>query len=126
MLFRSVSSGPVTTQPGDHALARLVGQEGWSLKLGRDHAPAGLVQIIHVSTGAADHLAAEVSLDFDAQAYLVATYVGEGWANSLTRTSPARGDRMIPARRLLGTSGYSPTPARDQAGIGPHLPLSPH
>src|SRR3546814_214004 len=66
-----VSIGPVTTQPGDHALARLVGHEGWSLKLGRDHAPAGLVQIIHVSTGAADPLAAEVSLDFDAQASIV-------------------------------------------------------
>src|SRR3546814_19510971 len=80
-----VSIGPVTTQPGDHALARLVGHEGWSLKLGRDHAPAGLVQIIHVSTGAADHLAAEVSLDFDAQASIVETYVGEGWAHRLTR-----------------------------------------
>src|SRR3546814_3180078 len=58
-------------------LARLAGHEGWTLALGRDHAPAGLVQIIHVSTGAADHLAARIALDVDAQASIVETYVGE-------------------------------------------------
>src|SRR3546814_13229709 len=86
-------------------LARLAGHEGWTLALGRDHAPAGLVQIIHVSTGAADHLAARIALDVDAQASIVETYVGEGWANRLTRMSPARGARLMLARRLLGTSG---------------------
>src|SRR4051812_39397552 len=45
-----VEIGSVSVEAGDHALARLAGQRGWSLKLGRDHAPHGLVQIIHVST----------------------------------------------------------------------------
>src|SRR3712207_1451812 len=55
--------GAIEPEPRDHALARLVGREGWKLKLGRDHAPLSLVQVIHVSTGGADHLPAEVELD---------------------------------------------------------------
>ena len=94
------------TQPGDggrsdrrwrsrpaHPLGRLAGKQGWSLRLGRDHAPAGLVQIVHVSTGAADHLAAEIVLDDDAQASIVETFIGDGWTNRLTgiRWARARG-----------------------------------
>ncbi|MFC7499151.1 SufD family Fe-S cluster assembly protein [Enterovirga sp. GCM10030262] len=103
----AVTLGHVHAEAGDHALARLAGHEGWSLKLGRDHAPAGLVQIVHVSTGAADHLAAEVVLDVDAQASIVETYVGEGWANRLTQMSLAKGARLMLARRLVGAGGPS-------------------
>src|SRR3546814_13861400 len=50
-----VSIGPVTTQPGDPALARLVGNERRSPNLGRDNAPARLFQIPHVSPRPAAH-----------------------------------------------------------------------
>src|SRR6476469_5244928 len=74
--LRGIEIGDVAVEASDHALARLAGRRGWKLKLGRDHAATGLVQVIHVSTGAADHLAAEISLDVDAQASLVETYIG--------------------------------------------------
>ena len=86
---------PIAFLPRDHALARLVGSEGWRLRMGRDHAPQGLVQIVHVSTGAADHLPAEISLDIDAQASIVETYMGDGWANRLTQMSLAKGARLM-------------------------------
>jgi Fe-S cluster assembly protein SufD len=102
----TIEIGSVEVQPGDHALARLVGREGWTLKLGRDHAPSGLVQIIHVSTGGADHLPAEVMLDEDAQASIVETYLGEGWINRLSHFTLAKSARLMLSRRLLGTGGY--------------------
>jgi Fe-S cluster assembly protein SufD len=120
----SVEIGAVATQAGDHALARLVGHEGWALRLGRDHAPAGLVQIIHVSTGAADHLSAEIALDVDAQASIVETYVGEGWANRLTQMSLAKGARLMLARRLIGTSGFVSLTDRATVGEGASLTMT--
>ncbi|MBA1642431.1 hypothetical protein, partial [Klebsiella pneumoniae] len=65
-----IEIGPLRIETGQ-PLARLAGKSGWSLRLGRDQAPPGLVQIVHVSTGAADHLAAEILLDDDAQAAIV-------------------------------------------------------
>jgi Fe-S cluster assembly protein SufD len=98
--------GPVEAKAGDHALARLVGREGWTLRLGRDHAPCGLVQIVHVSTGGADHLPAAIALDADAQASIVETFVGEGWANRLTRIRLAPHARLMLTRRILSASGF--------------------
>jgi Fe-S cluster assembly protein SufD len=100
----------------DHPLGRLAGKSGWSLRLGSDHAPPGLVQIVHVSTGAADHLAAEILLDTDAQASIVETHIGEGWTNRLTRIALAKGARLMLSRRLLGTTGFASL--IDQAEIG--------
>ena len=54
--------GNVNVEAADHPLARHAGQRGWALRLGRDQAAAGLIQIVHGSTGAADHLAAEIVL----------------------------------------------------------------
>jgi Fe-S cluster assembly protein SufD len=116
-----VEIGRVATQAGDHALARLVGHDGWALRLRRDHAPAGLVQIIHVSTGAADHLPAEIALDSDAQASIVETYVGEGWANRLTQMSLAKGARLMLARRLIGEGGFVSLTDRASVGEGASL-----
>jgi Fe-S cluster assembly protein SufD len=99
-----------------HPLGRLAGRSGWSLKLGRDHAPAGLVQIVHVSTGAADHLAAEIALDDDAQASIVETYVGEGWTNRLTGMALGKGARLMLNRRVLGNAGF--VSLTDQATLG--------
>jgi Fe-S cluster assembly protein SufD len=74
------------------------------------------VQIVHVSTGAADHLPAEVELDVDAQASVVETFIGEGWTNRLSHFRLFRGARLMLARRLLGTSGY--VSLVDRATIG--------
>ncbi len=116
-----VEVGSVDVDPGDHALARLAGHSGWKLKLGRDHAPPGLVQIVHVSTGAADHLAAEIELDVDAQASVVETFIGEGWANRLARISLAKGARLMLSRRLLGASGFASLTDRASVGEGASL-----
>jgi Fe-S cluster assembly protein SufD len=89
-----------------HPLARLAGKRGWALRLGRDHAAGGLVQIVHVSTGAADHLVAEIALDDDAQASIVESYVGNGWTNRLTAIRLGKGARLMLSRRILGESGF--------------------
>lgn len=102
-----VAIGPVGGSANDHPLGRLAGNAGWSLRLGAEHAPPGLVQIIHVSTGAADHLAAEVTLDADAQASVVETYLGSGWTNRRTAFRLGRGARLMLARRLGGENGPS-------------------
>jgi Fe-S cluster assembly protein SufD len=111
-----VEIGAVDADPADHALARLAGREGWKLALGRDHAPAGLVQIVHVSTGGADHLPARIELDADAQASIVETYLGEGWINRLTRIALFKGARLMLSRRLLGARGF--VSLTDQASVG--------
>jgi Fe-S cluster assembly protein SufD len=113
--------GPVEAEAGDHALARLAGREGWALRLGRDHAPPGLVQIVHVTTGGADHLAAEILLDEDAQASIVETFVGEGWANRLTAITLLKGARLMLARRLLGQGGFVSLVDRATIGEGASL-----
>jgi Fe-S cluster assembly protein SufD len=100
-----VAIGPLAIDT-NHPLGRLAGKTGWSLKLGRDHAPPGLVQIVHVSTGAADHLSAEIVLDEDAQASIVETYVGEGWTNRLTAITLATGARLMLNRRVMGSAGF--------------------
>ena len=107
----AVETGKLDVKESDHPLARHVVGNGWRLRLGQDHAPAGLVQIIHVSSGGADHVPAEIDLDLDAQASVVETYIGEGWTNRLTRIRLARGARLMLSRRLVGTSGLSTPPA---------------
>jgi Fe-S cluster assembly protein SufD len=113
--------GKVEADAAGHALAKLVGREGWTLKLGRDHAPAGLVQIVHVSTGAADHLPAAIELDVDAQASVVETFIGEGWANRLTKMTLAKGARLMISRRMLGESGFVSMTDRADVGEGASL-----
>jgi Fe-S cluster assembly protein SufD len=111
-----LSVGPVEVEASDHALARLVGRDGWALRLGRDHSPAGLVQIVHVSTGGADHLPAQIELDMDAQASVLETYVGEGWSNRLTAIRLFKGARLMLTRRSLASSGFASF--TDRAGVG--------
>ena len=117
----TIEMGPVQTDPADHAFIKLVGRDGWKLKLGRDHAPQGLVQIVHVTTGAADHLPAEIELDVDAQASIVETFIGEGWTNRLTRMTLYRGARLMLSRRLLGDGGYTSLVDRATVGEGASL-----
>ena len=72
--------GPVTfgaIDRDDHPLAAQIGADGWRLHVGRDHTPGSPIQIVHVTTGAADPLAAEILLDADAQASIVETFIGD-------------------------------------------------
>jgi Fe-S cluster assembly protein SufD len=117
----AVEIGTVDADPADHALARLIGREGWKLKLGRHHAPPGLVQIVHVTTGGADHLPAEIELDVDAQASVVETFIGEGWTNRLTRFTLFKGARLMLSRRLLTESGFVSLTDRATVGEGGSL-----
>jgi Fe-S cluster assembly protein SufD len=119
-----VAVGRVEAAADDHALARLAGHEGWTLALGRDHAPAGLVQIIHISTGAADHLAGRIALDVDAQASIVETYVGEGWTNRFTDIALRKSARLMLNRRLLGASGFVSLTDRATVGEGASLTMT--
>jgi Fe-S cluster assembly protein SufD len=111
----------VNMPPSDHALARLVGNHGWKLKLGTDHAPAGLVQVIHISTGGADHVPAKIALDVDAQASVLETFLGDGWANRFTAITLAKGARLMLSRRLLGTSGFVSLTDHAELGEGASL-----
>ena len=110
-----IGIGPLAIETS-HPLGRLAGKTGWSLRLGRDHAAAGLVQIVHVSTGAADHLAAEIVLDTDAQASVVETFIGDGWTNRLTGISLGKGARLMLNRRVIGSAGF--VSFTDQAKLG--------
>ena len=116
-----VAIGPVEVDPEGHALARLAGRVGWSLRLGRDHAPSGPVQIVHLSTGGADHLAGEIVLDEDAQASIVESFVGEGWSNRLTRIRLARSARLMLARRVMASVGFVSFTDRATVGEGASL-----
>ena len=119
-----VTLGTVEVERPDHALARLVGREGWTLSLGCDHAPNGLVQVIHVATGGADHLPARIALDSDAQASVVETYIGAGWINRLTRIELARGARLMLARRILAESGFVSLTDIAEVGEGASLTVT--
>ncbi|MDT9599483.1 SufD family Fe-S cluster assembly protein [Sphingosinicella rhizophila] len=120
----AVTIGPVDGDPRGHPLARLVGREGWRLQLGRDHAPPGLVQIVHLTTGGADHLPASIMLDVDAQASVVETFVGKGWANRLSSMQLGKGARLMLSRRLLGESGFVSITDRASVGEGASLTIT--
>jgi Fe-S cluster assembly protein SufD len=113
--------GPVAAEAPDHALARIVGLEGWTLRLEGDRAPQGLVQILHVSTGGADHLPAVIELGRDAQASVVETFIGDGWANRLTRIALGDQARLMLARRILSASGFVSLTDRAELGEGASL-----
>ncbi|MEO7177457.1 MAG: SufD family Fe-S cluster assembly protein [Allosphingosinicella sp.] len=119
-----VETGPTDARGGDHALARLAGREGWTLRLGRDHSTRGLVQIVHVSTGGADHLPAAIELADDAQASIVETFIGEGWANRLTRIGLGAHARLMLARRILSSGGFVSLTDRAALGEGASLVIT--
>jgi Fe-S cluster assembly protein SufD len=110
-----VEMGALTMETA-HPLGRLAGRTGWSLRLGPDQAPGGILQIIHVSTGAADHLAAEIVLESDAQASVVETFIGDGWTNRFSSLRLGKSARLMLSRRILGDSGF--VSLTDQAMLG--------
>jgi Fe-S cluster assembly protein SufD len=119
-----IGIGPVERHEEDHALTRLIGSEGWVLRLDRDHAPAGVVQLVHVSTGAADHLPARIALEDDAQASVVETFIGDGWSNRVGSITLGGGARLMLARRLLGSGGFVSITDRARLGAGASFTLS--
>ena len=119
-----VDIGAITADPAGHPLARHATGAGWRLRLGRDHAPTGLIQIVHLTSGAADHLPAEIQLDVDAQASVVETFIGEGWTNRLSHIRLLRGARLMLARRLIGTGGFVSLVDRADVGEGASFVLS--
>ena len=116
-----IEVGRVGVEAGDHALSRLAGRDGWKLGLGHRHSPGGMVQIVHVSTGGASHLAAEIELDVDSQASVVETYIGEGWSNRLTSIRLFKGARLMLARRSLASAGFASFTDRGSVGEGASL-----
>jgi Fe-S cluster assembly protein SufD len=120
----TVEIGAVDSDPADHGLARHAGREGWKLRLASGHASMGLVQIVHASTGAADHLAGEIVLDADAQASVVETFIGHGWTNRFAAVSLAKGARLMLARRILSDGGYVSLHDRVNVGEGASFTLT--
>ena len=106
--------GPVDAA-SDHPLAKLATGSGWTLRLGRDHSAPGLVEIVHVATGGANHLPGLIDLADDAQASIVETFVGDGWANRLTAIRLGRSARLMRAVRLAQASGFQSL--RDEAHL---------
>ena len=120
----TIAIGAVDMPTADHALARLVGREGWTLRVEAGHAPLGLVQVIHASTGGADHLPARIALGVDAQASVVETFIGNGWTNRLTDVALDKGARLMLARRILSESGYVSLADRVAIGEGASFVLT--
>lgn len=108
--------GPVAARAEGHPLARLAEGDGWTLTLGAGHAIAGPVEIVHVATGGASHLAGRIALADGAEAGIVETFVGDGWANRLTAMTLGKGARLMRSVRLMQDSGFQSL--RDQAEIG--------
>lgn len=122
VLDRAMSKpGPITIGSvevaGEHPLGRLaVGLEGWALTLGPTHAPGATIEIVHVATGGANHLPARIALAEDAQASIVETFAGDGWANRLTEITLGHGARLMRSVRLTQRGGF--TSLREEANLG--------
>ncbi len=111
--------GPIrigeTGAASDHPLGRLAADgAGWTLSVEADGA-AGPIEIIHVATGGANHVPSRIHLADDAQASIVETYVGAGWANRLTAIALGQGARLMRSVRLLQDDGF--TSLRDEAEL---------
>jgi len=113
--------GPIVVGPvaggTDHALGRLAaGAAGWTLALGREAAAAGTIEVVHVGTGGASHVPARIELGEGAQASIVESFHGAGWANRLTLIALAAEARVMRAVRIGQTDGF--VSLRDEAEVG--------
>ncbi len=91
------------------------GAGGWSIDLSAAEIVEP-VQIVHIATGGENHVPARLTLDEDAVAQVVETYVGTGWTNRLTQIDLERGARLMRAVRLLQSGGF--VSIRDEAVVG--------
>ncbi|TZG26459.1 SufD family Fe-S cluster assembly protein [Sphingomonas montanisoli] len=110
--------GPVTIgaidAATDHPLGRLATGAGWTLSLDKDGF-GGTIEIVHIAIGGANHVPARIMLAEDATASIVESYIGDGWANRLTRIDLARSARLMRAIRIDQASGF--TSLRDEATL---------
>lgn len=111
--------GPVSVEPiepaSDHPLAPTANGAGWRIALDAERAVTG-IQVVHVSTGAENHLAAVIELGRDAVASVVETFIGTGWSNRLTTIRLAEGARLMRSVRIKQTDGF--VSIREEAEIG--------
>lgn len=91
------------------------GAGGWSIDLSAAEV-AEPVQIVHIATGSENHVPARLTMDEDAVASVVETYVGSGWTNRLTQIDLERGARLMRSVRLLQSDGF--VSIRDEAVVG--------
>ena len=117
-----IALGAVTATTNHPLGAFANGKPGWTLSLGRDHAASATIEIIHVGTGGASHLPARVMLAEDAQASIVETFVGDGWANRLTVIDLASSARLMRAIRILSATGF--VSLREEAKAGENASLT--
>jgi Fe-S cluster assembly protein SufD len=99
----------------DHPLGARATGTGWSLTLDAGQTETG-IEIVHVSTGAENHVPARIVLGQDAVASVVETFVGTGWANRLTQVELGRSARLHRAMRVLHDGGFVST--RDEVSVG--------
>ncbi len=117
-----IAIGPTETRSAHPLGALAASAKGWTLALGRDHAAPATVEIIYASTGGANHVPAHIVLAEDAQASIVETFVGEGWANRLTSISLANSARLMRAIRILSTAGF--VSLREEAEVASNASLT--
>ena len=101
-----IAVGPTETRSAHPLGALAASARGWTLSLGKDHAAPATIEIIYAGTGGANHVPARIALAEDAQASIVETFIGEGWANRLTTISLANSARLMRAIRILSTGGF--------------------
>ncbi|GGB18528.1 Fe-S cluster assembly protein SufD [Sphingomonas metalli] len=99
----------------DHPLGRQAAGPGWMLHLAED-AVAHPVQVVHLASGGANHLPAEIVLAEDAAAQVVETYAGAGWSNRFLRVRLGRAARLMRAVRLVQDGGF--VSLREEAHLG--------
>ncbi|MGN5374713.1 hypothetical protein [Sphingomonas hankookensis] len=116
-----VAISPLTLDTAHPLGVQASGATGWSIDLSAAEI-VDTVQIVHVATGAENHLPARLTLDEDAVASVVETYVGTGWTNRLTQIDLERGARLMRSVRLLQSHGF--VSIRDEAVVGRRRALS--
>jgi Fe-S cluster assembly protein SufD len=104
-----------TLDRSEHPLARHATGSGWSLRLAAQGI-ADPVQIVHVSTGAANHLPGEIVLGEDSAAQVIESFVGRGWTNRFTRIRLGHSARLMRSVRILQDTGF--VSLRDEANVG--------
>jgi Fe-S cluster assembly protein SufD len=112
-----VQIGTADAKAAKHALGSLAGTQGWSLTLGRE-AASDPIQIVHVSTGGANHAASAITLDSDSTATLIESFAGEGWVNRAASFTLARSARLMVARRFLHDAGFQSSADTVEIGQG--------
>jgi Fe-S cluster assembly protein SufD len=119
--LHGIKIGPVDATTAHPLGAFANGKDGWTLSLDRDQALPATIEIIHIATGPS-HLPARIILAEDAQASIVETFVGDGWANRLTTITLADSARLMHAIRILNASGF--VSLRAEAILGENASLT--